>query len=394
MPFLNCIIWDNDRSTMLKDGSNPNHRIVNSIVDDNVYSLQAGNIKQDPLYDDISTGSYQLSNSSPALGKGAPYLIMGGDTLFAATKDFEYNARPLPAGSSIDIGAYENKNYFAAPTLLELNRNINDKKILSISFRYDSTLSLSKYQLFKDTLKSALDTVKVFRELAKTTTEIVDTITNGKTYYYALKLVTSDNKFSGLSNIKNSNDTINVPAVNFLSDTASLKYFNSSTRLKYNLVNLSSDPENNKFPHLIFYDDSYRLVDSNQSRIDQYDTLYVLNSVQGTGTNSIKFGYNAKIKLTSKADYYQKILPPFNINFDDEFDIPIIRRRSNLDDFWSQNTEIMTLKGKITNGNWDFDHDSTTNYYGVFKTNFNQIIKGEIPSNSTITKKISYSQYS
>jgi len=394
MPFLNCIIWDNDRSTMLKDGSNPNHRIVNSIVDDNVYSLQAGNIKQDPLYDDISTGSYQISNSSPALGKGAPYLIMGGDTLFAATKDFEYNARPLPAGSSIDIGAYENKNYFAAPTLLELNRNINDKKILSISFRYDSTLSLSKYQLFKDTLKSALDTVKVFRELAKTTTEIVDTITNGKTYYYALKLVTSDNKFSGLSNIKNSNDTINVPAVNFLSDTASLKYFNSSTRLKYNLVNLSSDPENNKFPHLIFYDDSYRLVDSNQSRIDQYDTLYVLNSVQGTGTNSIKLGYNAKIKLTSKADYYQKILPPFNINFDDEFDIPIIRRRSNLDDFWSQNTEIMTLKGKITNGNWDFDHDSTTNYYGVFKTNFNQIIKGEIPSNSTITKKISYSQYS
>ena len=389
MPFLNCIIWDNDRSTMLKDGSNPNHRVVNSIVDDNVYSLQAGNIKKDPLYDDVSTGSYQLSNSSPALGKGAPYLIMGGDTLFAATKDFEYNARPLPAGSSIDIGAYENKNYFAAPTLLELNRNINDKKILSISFSYDSTLSLSKYQLFKDTLKTALDTVKVFRELAKTTTEIVDTITNGKTYYYALKLVTTDNKFSGLSNIKNSNDTINVPAVNFLTDTASLIYNNSSNRLRFNLINLSTDPEVNKYPHLIFYDDSYRLVDSSETRNDQYDTLYILNSSKGPGSNTLKLDFNTKIKLTSKADYYQRIMPPFNINFDDEFDIPIIRRRNTLYDY-DPNTEIMSLTGKITNNKWNFDHDSTTNYYGVFTRNFSSLIKGEIPSNSTITKKISY----
>jgi hypothetical protein len=389
MPFLNCIIWDNDRSTMLKDGSSENHLVVNSIVDDRVYSLKAGNINKDPLYNDVSSGSYQLSNSSPALGKGAPYLIMGGDTLFAATKDFEFNNRPLPAGSSIDIGAYENKNYFAAPTLLELNRDINDKKILSITFNYDSTLSLSKYQLFRDTLKTALDTVKVFRELAKTTTQILDTITNGKTYFYALKLVTSDNKLSGISNIKNSNDTINVPAVNFLSDTASIKYNNSSDRLKFNLVNLSSDPENNKFPHLIFYDDRYRLVDTNQSRIDQYDTLYVLNSIKGPGSNSIKFNYNAKIKLTSMADYYQKILPPFNINFDDEFDIPIIRRRNTLYDY-DVNTEIITLKGKITNEKWDFVHDSTTNYYGVFTRNYDQLVNGVIPSNSTITKKISY----
>jgi hypothetical protein len=398
MPFLNCIIWGNDRSTMLKDGSSPNHVLVNSIVDDNVYALQAGNIKKDPLYNDVSTGSYQLSNSSPALGKGAPYLIMGGDTLFAATKDFEYNVRPLPAGSSIDIGAYENKNYFAAPTLLELNRDINDKKILSITFAYDSTLSLSKYQLFRDTLKTTLDTIKVYRELAKTATQILDTITNGKTYFYALKLVTTDNKFSGISNIKNSNDTINIAAVNFISDTASLKYNNSSNRLKFNLVNLSSDPENNRFPHLIFYDDNYRLVDTNQSRIDQFDTLYVLNSVKGPGNNTLKLNFNAKIKLTSKPDFYQKILPPFNINFDDEFDIPIIRRMNNSNnDYWNQNTEIMALKGKVANqssGQWSFDHDSTTNFYGEFKTNYNQIVKGEIPSNSRTTKKISYDQYS
>jgi hypothetical protein len=389
MPFLNSIIWDNDRSTMLLDGSSENHLVVNSIVDDKVYSLKAGNIKKDPLFDDISTGSYQLSNSSPALGKGAPYLILGGDTLFAAAKDFEFNARPLPVGSSIDIGAYENKNYFAAPTLLELNRDVNDKKILSITFSYDSTLSLSKYQLFRDTLKTALDTVKVFRELAKTTTQIVDTITNGKVHYYALKLVTSDNKFSGLSNIKNSNDTINVPAVNFLSDTASIRYFNSSNRLRFNLINLSTDPEINKFPHLIFYDDSYRLVDSNESRIDQYDTLYILNSSKGSGTNSLKLDFNTKLKLTSKADYYQRIMPPFNINFDDEFDIPIIRRRNTLYDY-DPNTEIMTLTGKITNNKWDFNHDSTTNYYGIFTSNYGSLLMGEIPSNSTITKKISY----
>ena len=389
MPFLNCIIWGNERATMLKDGSDENHLIANSIVDDKVYSIKPGNINKDPLFDDISIGSYQLSNSSPALGKGAPYLIMGGDTLYAATKDFESNARPLPVGSSIDIGAYENKNYFAAPTLLELNRDVKDKNILSITFSYDSTLSLSKYQLFRDTLKSALDTVKVFRELAKTTTLIVDTINNGKVHYYALKLVTTDNKFSGLSNIKNSNDTINVPAVNFLSDTASIRYFNSSNRLRFNLINLSTDPENNKFPHLIFYDDSYRLVDSNESRIDQYDTLYILNSSKGTGANSLKLDINTKLKLTSKADYYQRIMPPFNINFDDEFDIPIIRRRNTLNDY-DPNTEIMSLTGKITNNKWDFNHDSTTNYYGVFTRNSGSLIKGEIPSNSTITKKISY----
>jgi hypothetical protein len=171
---------------------------------------------------------------------------------------------------------------------------------LSITFSYDSTLSLSKYQLFRDTLKTTLDTIKVYRELAKTATLILDTITNGKTYFYALKLVTTDNKFTGISNIKNSNDTINVPAVNFLSDTASIKYNNSSDRLKFNLVNLSTDPDNNKNPHLIFYDDRYRLVDTNQSRIDQYDTLYVLNSVKGPGNNTIKFNITS-LRLRSKA---------------------------------------------------------------------------------------------
>lgn len=398
MPFLNCIIWGNGKATMLKDGSSENHLVINSIVDDKVYSIKPGNINKDPLFDDISSGSYQLSNSSPALGKGAPYLLLNLDTLYAAKNDFEYNTRPLPAGTSIDIGAFENKNYFPAPNLLELNRDINDKNILSITFNYDSTLSLNKFQLFRDTLRTALDTVKVYKELVKTTPLIVDTISNGKTFYYALKLVTTDNKFSGLSNIKNSNDTINVPAVNFLSDTASIRYNNSSNRLKFNLVNLSSDPENNKFPHLIFYDDSYRLVDTNESRIDQYDTLYILNSAKGSGNNSIKFDFNTKIKLTSRADYYQKILPPFNINFDDEFDIPIIRRRNNADnDYWNRHTEIITLRGKVTDktiGQWNFDNDSTTNYYGEFKTNYSQIVKGEIPSNSTVTKKISYDQYS
>jgi hypothetical protein len=143
------------------------------------------------------------------------------------------------------------------------------------------------------------------------------------------------------------------------------------------LVNLSTDPESNKNPHVIFYDDSYRLVDTNQSRVDYYDTLYILNSAKGPGTNSLKYNVNSRIKITSKSDYYQKILPPFNINFDDEFDIPIIRRQNGLDDYWGQNTELMTLKGKITNSKWNFDHDSTTNYYGTFRTNYGNVKRYE-----------------
>jgi hypothetical protein len=41
MPFLNSIIWGNERATMLKDGSSENHIVANSIVDDKLYSLKA-----------------------------------------------------------------------------------------------------------------------------------------------------------------------------------------------------------------------------------------------------------------------------------------------------------------------------------------------------------------
>lgn len=59
-----------------------------------------GNVSADivTFFKDRQTGDYHLSSNSPALGIGEPGLV---------TTDLDSNARPIPAGTLPDVGAYE-----------------------------------------------------------------------------------------------------------------------------------------------------------------------------------------------------------------------------------------------------------------------------------------------
>ncbi|MDP6583874.1 MAG: right-handed parallel beta-helix repeat-containing protein, partial [Anaerolineales bacterium] len=70
------------------------------IKDDGTLDWGAGNLDTDPLFIDISSGDYRLSDISLCIGAGT--LI--NDT---PKTDIEGNPRPVPIGSKPDMGAYE-----------------------------------------------------------------------------------------------------------------------------------------------------------------------------------------------------------------------------------------------------------------------------------------------
>ena len=75
----------------------------------------SGNISSDPLYIDADNGNYNIVDYSPCIGAGL-------DTIIVPITDIDGNPRPNPAGSSPDIGAYENP--FGTPQHIPITINI------------------------------------------------------------------------------------------------------------------------------------------------------------------------------------------------------------------------------------------------------------------------------
>jgi len=115
--LLNNIIWANQAS------SNPSITIWNSGVEANYCDIQggwsgAGNIKADPLF---VAGTFELSETSPCIGKGSMWYGRGDDAIAAPNTDFLGNPRPSPPGSKPDLGAVENGRTFPKrPHLVEV----------------------------------------------------------------------------------------------------------------------------------------------------------------------------------------------------------------------------------------------------------------------------------
>ena len=69
-----------------------------------------GNIDLDPLFVDADSGDYHLSELSPAISAATDSVQIGDTWFFAPATDVEGNARPSPANTLPDMGAYENEN--------------------------------------------------------------------------------------------------------------------------------------------------------------------------------------------------------------------------------------------------------------------------------------------
>jgi len=84
-----------------------------------------GNINSDPLFVDTSNIDYHLSDLSPCIGAGTPYIKVNGKDIFSPGLDIEGNPRPSPSRSDPDIGAFE--NLYGIPT--NINRGENELQL-------------------------------------------------------------------------------------------------------------------------------------------------------------------------------------------------------------------------------------------------------------------------
>jgi len=102
-----------------------------------------GNIDADPLFVDAANGNYLLSDYSPCIGAGL-------DTSIVPTNDIDGNARPNPAGSNPDIGAYENARAMPAEYIAisnDLLIVLEDSSSTIDLLDNDSLLNITSYTL-------------------------------------------------------------------------------------------------------------------------------------------------------------------------------------------------------------------------------------------------------
>jgi hypothetical protein len=109
--LLNNIFWDDSSSTgEIYYQSTATIEMHYSNIEGG-WSGGTGNINADPVFADTL---YRLANASPCIGAGRDSLQIAGVWYRSPTRDFDGNARPMPAASQPDMGAQENPR--ATPT--------------------------------------------------------------------------------------------------------------------------------------------------------------------------------------------------------------------------------------------------------------------------------------
>jgi hypothetical protein len=103
--FVNCIIWSDTKTAVDYIGALD----IQSSIYKGTYSANTTNLNQDPKFVNTAAKDFRLSNFSPAIGMGA--------TTNPIPQDLNGAARPNPAGSKPDLGAFENTSGVGAPLL-------------------------------------------------------------------------------------------------------------------------------------------------------------------------------------------------------------------------------------------------------------------------------------
>ncbi|MEY3920920.1 MAG: hypothetical protein RL634_681, partial [Bacteroidota bacterium] len=314
IPFVNCIFWSNDPSSQISANY---YSIRNSIVEYQNFAKKNGNLRIDPLFVSEETGDYRLSNSSPALGKGVSSITVAGQTLISPENDLVKNARPGPDLTKPDLGAYENPFSFPAPSITRLQKS-GDK--VTINFKYDKTLEVSKLILYRDSSAAKLDTLSIaLKDINADSIRVVDTLSTSSIVNYGIRAVVNDVK-SGISNILSTIDTTYVPDVLFESDTASVKFKAAGNTLSF--VNLNGSDY--KYPSVLLFDNTWK--SANASNRSPNDSVYLLRTSKSDKANqSVKLTFNKRIQTSlGQAGDMMQVLGPINLNFDDEFDFASI----------------------------------------------------------------------
>ncbi|HJM96050.1 MAG TPA: right-handed parallel beta-helix repeat-containing protein, partial [Candidatus Marinimicrobia bacterium] len=120
--IVNSIIWGNTpQNIKFRETGSPSHITFSysdlqggqdSIVtnDNGTVTWGDGNIDIYPVFADTANGDYHLSDLSPVISAATDSVQISDTWFFAPTTDVEDSARPSPANTLPDMGAYENEN--------------------------------------------------------------------------------------------------------------------------------------------------------------------------------------------------------------------------------------------------------------------------------------------
>ena len=231
--IMNSIIWGNKEPQLRFRGNlGSNFYLINSIVEDpsridmkgpyydsslgvenQLFVYMNGTLHNDnldmiitanPAFKDPSNGDFSLKDYSGAIGQGLSSNITINDKVFSApAKDILGNPRPDPAGSNIDIGAYENKYASPIPEATNVYDGLVSDTVEVDFSNSSSTLSAywSSYDI-KSTMTyyyaigtSGVSNIKDWTSVGSDTSVVVSDLNliSGETYYFSVFGLTEEN---------------------------------------------------------------------------------------------------------------------------------------------------------------------------------------------------------
>ncbi|MGB0269444.1 MAG: hypothetical protein ACPGCV_04610, partial [Bacteroidia bacterium] len=203
--MYNSIIW-NSSASVQTDISGLGFELYNCILKDDLSKRtnSAATCSKcyfiDPQFENISSGDFRLKNSSPALslGNGLFGNLPGSYTSYYngemdsslvhlkdPTTDYLGNERPIPYGSSSDLGAYESTK---GNTPLLLQTIGSDKKI-NIEWSHNNFSTIDKVYIAKSDTAFGIDGwgSNLYDSVSINTRNYLDSgLVNKKPYYYRI----------------------------------------------------------------------------------------------------------------------------------------------------------------------------------------------------------------
>ncbi|MCK5330582.1 MAG: hypothetical protein KAK01_04170, partial [Candidatus Marinimicrobia bacterium] len=159
-----------------------------------------GNQNLDPDFVDLSANDYHLSKYSSLIGAGIDSIQINNVWYHSPLNDIEGNPRPNPAGSTPDIGAYENSlSVRVVPTSVPTGLTaIPRNEAVSLIWNQNTESDFAKYIIYGGISTSPTTKVDSTTSIDDTT-KTITSLTNGTTYYYRITAVDTDGNESKYS---------------------------------------------------------------------------------------------------------------------------------------------------------------------------------------------------